>query len=633
LSFFEELKRRNVFRVAIGYIITAWLLLQVVDLVLENIKAPDWVMQVFMLALAIGFPLAIFFAWAFEMTPEGVKREADVDRSQSIAPQTGRKMDRNIIIAMALALAYFTYDKFSGPDEGVSSISQDTLQSTNNTVEENSIPAPTEKSIAVLPFVDMSAEGDQAYFADGISEEILNVLVKTRSLKVAGRTSSFQFRDNKRDLKSIGEQLGVDHILEGSIRKANNRVRITAQLVTANDGFHLWSETYDRDLTDIFAIQDEIARAIVDALAIELNLGGGDQELVKVSTSNMDAYDRYLEGRGLIAQRLDFPRAIDLLNEATELDPNFAAGWAANAQAHALSIYYVPGNHTETKKLAESMADKALEIDPNLSMAHSVLGDIYRDRYEWMKAKSSYLRALTLNPDDVEANEQYAQMLWRANYFEEALKHSSKAAELDPLSQLYLTVNASLLYINGDHAGGWAEINRILEMNDSKVNLDFPLQHAINMALSEGMLEKAIELTKDLYNFQVVRAYDPGITDHYRQLVQVLNSREDTLAFLSPGQYEITTPISNTLWAVDLFWAAYYEDYELAGKIMEAGAIREEQVSSLDMASNNFPFLNPVHNSDAYKRLVRKARLDDFWRENGYPEYCKPVGEDDFVCN
>ena len=590
-------------------------------------------MQVFMLALAIGFPLAIFFAWAFEMTPEGVKREADVDRSQSIAPQTGRKMDRNIIIAMALALAYFTYDKFSGPDEGVSSISQDTLQSTSISVDEDSVLTPAEKSIAVLPFVDMSAEGDQAYFADGISEEILNVLVKTRSLKVAGRTSSFQFRDNKRDLKSIGEQLGVDHILEGSIRKANNRVRITAQLVTANDGFHLWSETYDRDLTDIFAIQDEIARAIVDALAIELNLGGGDQELVKVSTSNMDAYDRYLEGRGLIAQRLDFPRAIDLLNEATELDPNFAAGWAANAQAHALSIYYVPGNHTETKKLAESMADKALEIDPNLSMAHSVLGDIYRDRYEWMKAKSSYLRALTLNPDDVEANEQYAQMLWRANYFEEALKHSSKAAELDPLSQLYLTVNASLLYINGDHAGGWAEINRILEMNDSKVNLDFPLQHAINMALSEGMLEKAIELTKDLYNFQVVRAYDPGITDHYRQLVQVLNSREDTLAFLSPGQYEITTPISNTLWAVDLFWAAYYEDYELAGKIMEAGAIREEQVSSLDMASNNFPFLNPVHNSDAYKRLVRKARLDDFWRENGYPEYCKPVGEDDFVCN
>ena len=633
LSFFEELKRRNVFRVAIGYVITAWLLLQVIDLVLENIKAPDWVMQVFMLALAIGFPLAIFFAWAFEMTPDGVKREADVDRSQSIAPQTGRKMDRNIIIAMALALAYFAYDKFSGPDEEVSSISQDTLQSTSISVDEDSVSAPAEKSIAVLPFVDMSAEGDQAYFADGISEEILNVLVKTRSLKVAGRTSSFQFRDNKRDLKSIGEQLGVDHILEGSIRKANNRVRITAQLVTANDGFHLWSETYDRDLTDIFAIQDEIARAIVDALAIELNLGGGDQELVKVSTSNMDAYDRYLEGRGLIAQRLDFPRAIDLLNEATELDPNFAAGWAANAQAHALSIYYVPGNHTETKKLAESMADKALEIDPNLSMAHSVLGDIYRDRYEWMKAKSSYLRALTLNPDDVEANEQYAQMLWRANYFEEALKYSSKAAELDPLSQLYLTVNASLLYINGDHAGGWAEINRILEMNDSKVNLDFPLQHAINMALSEGMLEKAIELTKDLSNFQVVRAYDPGITDHYRQLVQFLNSREDTLAFLSPGQYEITTPISNTLWAVDLFWAAYYEDYDLAGKIMEAGAIREEQVSSLDMASNNFPFLNPVHNSDAYKRLVRKARLDDFWRENGYPEYCKPVGEDDFVCN
>ena len=633
LSFFEELKRRNVFRVAFGYAITAWLLLQLVDLVLENVNAPDWVMQVFMLALLIGFPLAVFFAWAFEMTPEGVKRESEVDRSKSIAPQTGRKMNRNIIIAMALALAYFAWDKFSGPDVQPASISQEVTQSDGIAAPETLDPAPkAEKSIAVLPFVDMSPDGDQAYFADGISEEILNVLVKTHSLKVAGRTSSFQFRNRDEDLRSIGEKLGVANILEGSIRKANNRVRITAQLVTASDGFHLWSESYDRELTDIFAIQDEIARAITSALAIELNLTDAGQTLVSASTGNMEAYDRYLEGRGLIAQRLDFPRAIQLLDEATKMDPDFAEGWAANAQANALSIYYFASNTTETLQLAESMANKALELDPTLSMAHSVLGDIYRDRFEWMKAKDSYLRALALNPDDIEANEQYGQMLWRANYFDEALKYSMRAAELDPLSKLNLTVNAGIRYATGDKTGGWADISKVLQMSGSKANLDFQLQHAINMALSDSELQKAIELTIDFANLQMVQANDAVITAHYGELVKYLHSREDTLSFLSASKYGIVSPWINMYWVIDVFWAAYYEDYDLAGRIMEASTTRDYQLGMLDTTLINDPFLAPVHNSRVYKRLVRKIELDDFWRENGFPPYCQPIGEDDFAC-
>ena len=634
MSLFEELKRRNVFRVAIGYAITAWLLLQLVDLVLENVNAPDWVMQVFMLALLIGFPLAIFFAWAFELTPEGVKREADVDRSQSIAPQTGRKMDRNIIIAMALALAYFAYDKFSGPDMQPVPISQETTQSGDIAATANLNPAPTvEKSIAVLPFVDMSPDGDQAYFADGISEEILNVLVKTHSLKVAGRTSSFQFRGRDEDLRSIGEKLGVANILEGSIRKANNRVRITAQLVTASDGFHLWSETYDRELTDIFAIQDEIARSITDALAIELNLTDPGQSLVSASTGNMEAYDRYLEARGLIAQRLDFARSMQLLNEATRMDPEFAEGWAANAQAHSLSIYYIASDSAEILQLAESMANKALALDPTLSMAHSVLGDIYRDRFEWMKAKDSYLRALALNPDEIEANEQYAQLLWRANYFEEALKYSSRAAELDPLSKLNLTVNASIRYASGDHVGGWTDINKVLQMGGSKANIDFTFQHAIYMALADGDFQKAIAFTNDFANWQLVQANDPLITAHYGQLVQALSSREETLAFLSTGDYSAVSPWVNAYWAIDVFWAMYYEDYDLAGKILEAGSSRDYQLGMLDPTVISDPFLAPVHNSGAYKRLVKKIKLYDFWRENGFPPYCKPVGDDDFACN
>ena len=628
MSFIEELKRRNVFRVGIAYAVSSWVLLQIVDLVLENTEAPTWVMQTFMLAMAIGFPVALIFAWAFEMTPEGVKLEKDVDRSQSVTKDTGQKMNRGIIIALVLAVALLLIDRFRPhpnpePDVTPASIEKVDVAAT----EANN----TEKSIAVLPFVDMSAEKDQAYFADGISEEILNVLVKTQSLKVAGRTSSFQFRDHQTDLKSIGEQLGVAHIVEGSIRKSNNRVRITAQLVTASDGFHLWSETYDRELTDIFAIQDEIARAITDALAIELELAEGEKSLASVSTANMEAYDRYLEAKGLIARRLDFPRAISLLHGATELDPDFAAGWAANAQAHTLSIYYGTVDRDEFKNIAESMAKRALEIDPELSAAHSVLGDVYRDRYEWLKAMESYERALALNPDDTEANEQYAQMLWRVSYFEKALRYSTRAIDLDPLSWVNLTVHAALRYATGDRTGAWQDIERVLKIGGR--NQFFPLRHAINIAISNGDVEKAIGLMKELADSDQVNTLYPHTKVQLTQIIPLLNSREDTLTFLSESLHKSGSEGIDSNWATDLFWAAYYGDYVLAEAIFDKGTLYDESLGLLDSTWFNYPIINPLNNTVAYKRLITRIKLDTFWRENGFPINCRPIGDDDFACN
>jgi len=628
MSFFEELKRRNVFRVGIAYAVSSWVLLQVVDLVLENIEAPPLVMKVFMLALAIGFPIAMIFAWAFEMTPDGIKMEKDVDRSKSITHVTAQRMNRNIIIALVIAVVLLLVDKFT-PDT-----STDTAPVTARVESVETLAPQTEaneKSIAVLPFVDMSADGDQAYFADGISEEILNVLVKTHTLKVAGRTSSFQFRGRSEDLRTIGEKLGVENILEGSIRKADNRVRITAQLVTASDGFHLWSETYDRELTDIFAIQDEIARSITDALAIELNLADSSKSLVTATTSNMEAYDRYLEARGLIAQRRDFPRTMKLLSEATELDPEFAEGWAANAQAHALSIYYLDVDRDAYKNLAESMANKALELDPNLSMAHSVLGDIYRDRYQWGKAQESYLHALSLNPDEIEANEQYTQMLWRVSYFGEALKYSSRAIELDPLSWLNLNVHAGLRYASGDRAGGWVDMERVLASGG--IREDFPLRHAIQMSISDGNIERAIELTKSLSTTDWSLSGGAEAKAYFDQLIPNLNSREDTLAFLAEHLDQSIALGFASPWATDIFWAAYYGDFELAEKMMEKGTILDEELGFLDTTWFNYPILNPLRNSAPYKNLVRRINLDDFWRENGFPMNCRPIGDDDFACN
>jgi len=629
VSFFGELKRRNVFRVGIAYAVTAWILLQVADLVLENLSAPPIVMKVFMLALAIGFPIALIFAWAFELTPEGLKLEKDVDRSQSITHITAQRMNRNIIIALAIAVVLLLVDKFM--PETATVAEQSTAQ-----VEKVEAPAPLpmkdEKSIAVLPFVDMSPEGDQGYFADGISEEILNVLVKTHSLKVAGRTSSFQFRGRNEDLRTIGEQLGVENILEGSIRKANNRVRITAQLVKASDGFHLWSETYDRELTDIFAIQDEIARSITDALAIELNLAGTGNSLVSASTVNMEAYDRYLEARGLIAQRRDFPRAIELLDEATQMDPQFAQGWAANAQAHTLSIYYLNVDGEATKKTAERLANRALEIDPNLSMAYSVLGDIYRDRNQWEQARQNYLRALSLNPDEIEANEQYAQMLWRASYNAEAFKYSARAVELDPLSLVNLTVHAALRYISGDRAGGVADMDRALQ-GDTTL-MDYPLRVAINMAINDGRIERAIEMMTQLSNTQWAKSGVPETKTRFEQFIPLLKSREDTLAFLAGHIDQYATLGFTSTWQIDMFWAAFYGDYALAEKILDAGTRVDEQLGLLDTTwFFNYPIMSPLFNTEPYKRLVRRINLEDFWRKNGFPVNCRPVGENDFVCN
>jgi TolB-like protein len=432
MSFFEELKRRNVFRVAIGYVITAWLLLQVVDLVLENVNAPDWVMQVFMLALAIGFPLAIFFAWAFEVTPDGVKREADVDRSQSITSQTGRKMERNIIIAMALALAYFAYDKFSSPEP----VTQP--ESTTATISTPQSTQTGEKSVAVLPFINMSDDKENEYFSDGISEELLNVLVKVEGLRVPSRTSSFTFKGSNKKVTEIGRELQVDNVLEGSVRKSGDRIRVTAQLIDVNTDTHLWSETYTRELDDIFAVQDEIAQAIVGALKVTLT---GDEEasLTTRSTTNVEAYNKFLLGRHLWNQRSpeSLVGAIKPLSEAVELDPAFALAWAALADAYVLIPEYDLGSIQQYIPLAREAIEKALTINPG--SAHALTTSAYvKFMYEYDRkgAHANFSKAIEIDPTYATAHQWHGELLASERKFDEALEELRVARQLDPLSPI-----------------------------------------------------------------------------------------------------------------------------------------------------------------------------------------------------
>ena len=493
MSFFDELKRRNVFRVAIGYIITAWLLLQVVDLVLENVNAPDWVMQVFMLALAIGFPLAIFFAWAFEMTPEGVKRESEIDRSQSITPTTGRKMDRIIILVLAMAVVFLMYKQFGNPEKGPVSISQDTSQSSDitDTGELNPAPVsspagPGKNSVAVLPFVNMSADPDNEYFSDGIAEEILNVLARIPELKVAARTSAFGFKDSNINVSEIARELKVENVLEGSVRKSGNQVRVTAQLIKADDGYHLWSNTYDRELDNIFAIQDEIAQSIAEALKVTLDIKTGATGNLTGTTST-EAYDAYLRGMNQWHLRTgeSLNNSIDLFEQAIAIDPQFSKAHAGLALTYAIIMDYSDMPFTEAFALARNAAEKALALDPGSVEAATAMIYTTNDLAEQLAYSK---RAVEMGPWFATAHQWHATNLSLTGDLAAARAEYLAAYELDPKSRV-IGANLAGIY---QAEGNWADAERvILQLVSYAPDYAVAWQGLLYQYLMTGEMEKA----------------------------------------------------------------------------------------------------------------------------------------------
>jgi len=473
--FWGELKRRNVVRVAIAYAVVSWLLLQVADVVLDNIEAPTWVFQAILLLLVIGFPVAIIFAWAFELTPEGLKKEKDVDSGQSITHITGRKIDYLVIVALVLALGFFAVDKFA------------TKPGTAETAD---------RSIAVLAFTDLSPQGDQEYFSDGISEELLNVLAKIPGLRVAARTSSFQFKGQNRDVIDIGEQLNVALVLEGSVRKAGLQIRITAQLVDASNGFHLWSETYDRELANIFAVQDEISAAIVNALKEHLGLQV-EAAVQRRYTENPDAYDAYLQGWALIksfnpgvdgSTKLDGAR--QHFERALAFDSAYALAFVGLAFVEAYYNWIGEGT-LDTLTRAEQHARRALAVDPGLSEAHAVLGDIHGGRDEWAAAIAAYHEAIRLDPQNAYAWEELA---WALNSQDppEPVKAEQAAREAIRLDPTFLYNYHQLgwaLEMQGRYEEAVAAFEQALRINPAFLDGSHGLAHVY---LAQGEYGKAL---------------------------------------------------------------------------------------------------------------------------------------------
>jgi len=425
-KFLEEVKRRNVFRVALVYIIAAWLTMQVIDVMFPALNIPEWLTSAIAVLLLIGFPFALIFAWAFEMTPDGIKREKDVDRSQSIMPQTGKKLNNLIIVVLVVAVGFLLVDKFA-LQPGVPGDATETAL------------AEIKPSIAVLPFVNMSGDEENEYFSDGLSEELLNVLAKIPQLHVAGRTSSFQFKDTNEDLRLIGEKLNVANVLEGSVRKSGARLRITAQLINTESGYHLWSNTYDRELTDIFAIQDEIAANVVEALRVTLL--GDEVAAPGHGTDNLEAYNLYLQARYFHDRTTeeDYAKAMDSLKRAIELDPDYAQAYARLATLHQLAVsgFVSDGSvdfFTGFKKVNE-YADKALALGPDLADSHFAKGNIASGGdWDHDTAVQHYSEALRLEPNHLGAQGWLSSVRMYQRRDDESIALSENVLRLDPLS-------------------------------------------------------------------------------------------------------------------------------------------------------------------------------------------------------
>ena len=463
MSLFAELKRRNVFRVALLYIIAGWLILQVADVLFEQLDIPGWAFRFVFALLLICFPLVVVFSWVFEITPEGIKREQDIAAQSSITAHTGRKINRATTVLLILTILVVIADRLmpeSAPEPKPQLLEQPADQAMVTTKPVSTVD---NKSIAVLPFVNMSGDKENEYFSDGLSEELLNSLMAIKDLKVTGRTSSFAFKGKNEDLRIIGKKLNVAHILEGSVRKADNRVRITVQLIKVEDGYHLWSQTFDRELDDIFAIQEEIARQVTAALSIAL-LGSGTSFEGLAGTNDTQAWEAYLRGSYIRQQNLDDPdallRAEQQMHKAIEIDPGFVKAQVGLFMVvwHQNRNGYRPFN--EGMALQQQLIETASALDPANSGVQQIMSRQYVLQYEWDKAEIAANKAIELSPGDVDALLQRVTIAYLNGDHETAVKYAKKAAELDPLSISALQYLA-LTYAFG---GQCAEVRKIVEL-------------------------------------------------------------------------------------------------------------------------------------------------------------------------
>ena len=433
-NFFAELKRRNVYKVAVAYVVAGWALAQGIAQVFPVFDVPNWAIRLIVILIIIGFPVAIVLAWAFEITPEGIKRTEEVNRT---GPHSlGRAWIYIVIVGAFLSIGLFFLGRYTAGHA--------------TPRHSEAATATPKKSIAVLPLLNESGDSGDEYFSDGLSEELIAALGQIIDLKVIGRSSSFRFKDRKEEPKTIGEKLGVSTLLEGTVRKQGNKVRIVAELINAADGTELWSRVFDRELKDIFAVQTEIAQAV--AASLELTLLGKDTTAANASTQNVEAHNAYLQGHFYFARRNveDYRKAISFFDQAIRLDPDYALAYAERAEAWTFIGDLNPEHKKEAWAAAKRDAEKAVEVGPNLAEAHAALGWVrFFSEWKFAEGLAELKRARELAPANATANDLLARVLIYVNQLAEAEKLARQATELDPLAYLARGNLARILLAEG----------------------------------------------------------------------------------------------------------------------------------------------------------------------------------------
>jgi TolB-like protein/Flp pilus assembly protein TadD len=579
-NFFAELKRRNVYKVAVAYAVVGWVIAQIATQIFPFLEIPNWVVRLVIVLIAIGFPIALVIAWAFEATPEGIKRTEDADLAASARQPRKHVWILVVIVGAAFSIGLFFIGRYTG----------------RNTASASELPA---KSIAVLPFDNLSRDPDNAFFAEGVQDEILTRLAKVADLKVIARTSTQKFKSSPENLPDIAKQLGALNILEGSVQKVNDQVRVNVQLINALTNAHLWAEIYDRKLTDIFAVESDIAKTIADQLQAKLT-GSEKTAISKEPTANTEAYELYHKGRSLWGKRTgdNIPKAIAFYEQAIARDPNYALAYAGLSSAYILSPFYADANRLEMSAKAKEAALKALRLDPNLAEAHAALGKVlFFGEIDLAGAAREYKRAIELKPNDADAHHWFSNdVLAALGRFDEAIAEGKRSVELDPLS---VVINADLgetFYYAKRYDESVTQLRKTLEIDPTSFythyNLGIALQAKGDLPGAIAEYEKAKQLGDNatVSTFYAAAKAQAGDKDAARRMLSELDE------------------ISRHSEVVGYLRALLYlslNNKDEALRWLEQG-VKERDGSNICWI-NVDPLLDPLHGDQRFEALVQKV--------------------------
>jgi TolB-like protein/tetratricopeptide (TPR) repeat protein len=600
-EFFAELKRRHIYRVGAAYVVVAWALAQGVDMLSQVFELPGWIARPAVILLAAGFPVALVAAWMIESKPH-VAVAATVRTKPSI-------VDWTLCGALAVVLLFMGYQQIApSSDTGV------------DVAKEESLNPGTAISLAVLPFANLSSDPEQEFFSDGMTEEITSALARVPDLRVVARTSAFEFKGQNRNVRTIGGQLGATHLIEGSVRRAGNRVRITAQLIKVDDGIHVWTENYDREMTDVFAIQEDIATAIAGALRMPLGLAPGEL-LVSSRTADPESYERYLRAKALVRARglKSLTDAAALLEPVITEYPDFAPAWGQLAAAYGLTPNFHParnsGSVEEFRRVvdvfllkAEAAARRVIQLDPKNADAHVNLAYTQQVRGKLLLAEDLYKQALAFEPNNPDALHAYSLQLVEVGRLKEALAMRQQLQALEPFVPAFNQITAAALWLNGQTDAA------IAILKDSPLAGNNITAYLAMMYASAGRYGEAADALLSIPS----GTYPPGTVE---TAARILRAAPTTAA--SPQDL----PPLSRLGSVYLYVGAPNRVLEYLEFAVEA-----RFVSGPDTAFLWHPSYAAVRKTERFKAFVRKAGMVEYWRERGWPEFCRPVGADDFAC-